>query len=195
MNPPKRWLSGYVALLVSGAATSAFAQAPAEIIVESPAIVTSREMPLRYTPDGHNLSPPITWRNLPGGTRGIVVICEDFGAGNPPPWVHWLVYNIPGTATGLPEGLPLDWDVPLTGDLAGAIQGRNGWNRPYYRGPAPPAGPAHDYNFVVYALDADLDLPPGLNRAAVLEAIEGHVIGRGELIPYYGREPETASAR
>jgi Raf kinase inhibitor-like YbhB/YbcL family protein len=151
-------------------------------------------MPRDYTPDGRNISPPLEWRNLPAGTRQIVVLCEDHGAGNPPPWVHWLVYNIPGTATGLPAELPIYPDAPMPSEVAGAVQGNNGWNRPYYRGPAPPTGQVHNYNFVVYALDAELDLPPGLNRAAVMERIEGHVIGRGEIVPIYVRQPATAAA-
>jgi Raf kinase inhibitor-like YbhB/YbcL family protein len=172
--------------LVAGA-TGLEAQQVAQIVVESPVLTNGAPVPTDYTPDGKNLSPPLTWKNLPAGTKGIAVLCEDMGAGNPPPWVHWIVYNIPGTATGLPEGQPIEWEAPLTGELEGAVQGRNSWGRPYYRGPAPPAGPAHQYNFVVYALDAELDLPAGLNRAGLLEAIEGHVIGKGEVVPFYQR--------
>ena len=110
------------------------------IVVESPTMFSGETMPREYTPDGRNLSPPLTWTNLPEGTREIAVICADFGAGNPPPWVHWIIYGIPATAQGLPEGLPIQPGQVMPDDVAGAIQGHNGWRRPYYRGPAPPRG-------------------------------------------------------
>jgi Raf kinase inhibitor-like YbhB/YbcL family protein len=71
--------------------------------------------------------------------------------------------------------------------IAGAIQGVSGFRRPIYRGPAPPPGKPHHYHFVVLALDANLDLKPGLNRADLLAAIQGHIIGRGELVAIYER--------
>jgi hypothetical protein len=165
------------------------AQAPQTIIVESPAMSTGEMMPRDFSPDGRNVSPPLHWRNVPSGTRGFVVICQDHGAGNPPPWVHWLIYNIPGSATGLPENLPFDSREPMPAEVGETVHGDNGWGLPMYRGPAPPAGMLHHYHFVVYALDAELNLPPGLTRAEVLEAIEGHVIGQGDLVPIYERQP------
>ncbi|MEE2637929.1 MAG: YbhB/YbcL family Raf kinase inhibitor-like protein [Acidobacteriota bacterium] len=158
-----------------------------EIFVSSPTLESGETMPRVYTPDGRNLSPPITWERLPAGTRELAVVCSDFGAGNPPPWVHWIIYGIPATATGLPEELPILPDTPMPPELAGAIQGLNGWRRPYYRGPAPPAGTPHLYHFTVYALDADLGLKPGLTREKLLRAIEGHIIGQGDLVPVYER--------
>lgn len=159
------------------------------IIVESSMMRTGAIMPRDYSPDGRNLSPPISWTNLPAGTRQIVVICQDHGAGNPPPWVHWLIYNIPATATGLPEGVPFDPAVPMPEEIAGAVHGNNGWGLPMWRGPAPPLGNLNHYHFLVLALDAELDLPPGMTRAQVLRAIEGHVIGQGDLVPIYRRQP------
>ena len=154
------------------------------IVVESPTMASGETMSREYTPDGRNLSPPLTWANLPEGTREIGA---DFGAGNPPPWVHWIIYGIPATAPGLPEGLPIQPGQVMPDDIAGAIQGHNGWRRPYYRGPAPPLGTPHLYHFTVYALDEELDLGPRLTREDLLEAMEGHIIGRGELVPVYER--------
>ena len=134
-------------------------------IVESPTMTTGRFMPRDYSPDGKNLSPPLTWSGLPEGTRQLAVISQDFGAGRPPPWVHWIIYNIPGDAGGLPEGIPFDPDHPMPAEIAGAVQGNNGWGLPAYRGPAPPLGTVHNYHFAVFALDEALDLPPGLDRA------------------------------
>ena len=127
--------------------------------------------------------------NLPPGTRELAVICQDHGAGNPPPWVHWIIYNIPAPAPGLPEGIPFDPLEPMPAEITGAVQGNNSWGLPMYRGPAPPAGSLHHYHFAVYALDAELDLPPGLEREELLAAIEGHVIGEGALVPVYERVP------
>ena len=157
------------------------------IVVESQVMASGETMPRTYTPDGLNLSPPLTWRNLPAGTREIAVVCADFGAGNPPPWVHWIVYGIPATASGLPEGLPIMSDQAMPDELAGAVQGHNGWQRPYYRGPAPPAGTPHLYHFTAYAFDQALALGPGLTREDLFEAMDGHLIGRGELVPVYER--------
>ena len=132
--------------------------AAASIVVESPGMTAGRTMPRDYTPDGRNLSPPLSWSNLPEGTRELAVMCVDFGAGNPPPWVHWIIYGIPPTAPGLPEGLPIVSERAMPDEARGAVQGLNGWRRPYYRGPAPPSGTPHLYHFVVYALDKALGL-------------------------------------
>lgn len=170
-------------------AVAAHAQSPTTFIVESPTMTTGETMPRDYTPDGRNVSPPLTWRGLPAGTRQIAVICQDHGAGNPPPWVHWMIYNIPGSATGLPEDVPFDASRPMPRGLEGAAQGANGWGLSMYRGPAPPGATVHHYHFAVFALDAKLDLPPGLTRAELLEAMEGHVIGQGDMTPHYQRRP------
>lgn len=162
---------------------------PATFVVESPGMATGEMMPRRYTPDGPNLSPPLRWRGLPTGTRQIAVLCQDHGAGDPPPWVHWIVYNIPASAEGLPEGLPIHASEPMPEGLEGAVHGNNGWGMAMYRGPAPPVGDLHHYDFAVYALDAELDLPPRLTREELLEAVEGHVIGRGHMVPVYERQP------
>jgi Raf kinase inhibitor-like YbhB/YbcL family protein len=161
--------------------------APQPIVVGSPTLKAGERVPRDYTPDGRNVSPPLTWGALPAGTKEMAVICEDPDAGNPPPFSHWVVYRIPATAKGLPEGLPIDPAVALPPEIAGAVQGVSGFRRPIYRGPAPPPGKPHHYHFVVYAIDTNLDLKPGLNRAELLSAIQGHVIGKGELVATYER--------
>jgi hypothetical protein len=184
------------ALATAPAPADVLAQAPRTFVVESPAMSTGTMMPRDYSPDGRNVSPPLAWRGLPEGTRQLAVICQDHGAGNPPPWVHWIIYNIPATAPGLPEGIPFDATDSMPSGLTGATQGSNGWGLSMYRGPAPPGGTVHHYDFAVFALDAEVDLPPGLTRAELLEAIEGHVIGQGNMVPLYRRQPaESAGAR
>jgi Raf kinase inhibitor-like YbhB/YbcL family protein len=177
----------FLAILISGAVLSA-QRAPQPITVGSPTLVANQTMPRDYTPDGRNVSPPLTWSNLPAATKQIAVVCEDPDAGNPPPFVHWVIYNIPATAKGLPEGIPIDPAASMPAEIAGAIQGVSGFRRPIYRGPAPPPGKPHHYHFIVYALDADLPLKPGLTRADLLAAINGHVIGQGEIVSIYERK-------
>lgn len=162
--------------------------APATITVSSPVLKDGQPIPKDYTADGKNVSPPITWSNLPAGTKELALICEDPVAPTPQPFVHWVVYKIPATAKGLPEGMPIDDTTPMPADLAGTIQGLSGFRRPIWRGPAPPKpGVAHQYHFIVYALDAPLDVKPGLNKTQLLEAMKGHIIGQGQLVAPYTR--------
>ncbi len=165
------------------------ANAPAATVaVTSPALVAGQPMPRQYTADGRNDSPPLAWSNVPEGTKSFAVVCEDPDAGNPPPFVHWLIYNIPPEATSLPEAIPFEPDQPLPSSIAGATQGMSGFRRPFYRGPAPPPGPAHHYHFIVYALDLLPELKKGLTRNELLDEIKGHVLGRGELVATYERK-------
>jgi Raf kinase inhibitor-like YbhB/YbcL family protein len=92
---------------------------PQKIVVDSPTLKAGAMMPRDYTPDGRNISPPLTWTTVPAGTREFAVVCEDFDAGNPPPFVHWVIYKIPGTAKGLPENIPIDTSVPMPAEVAG----------------------------------------------------------------------------
>ena len=87
---------GAALLLTVGSATALRGQTPTAFIVESPTMTTGRFMPRDYSPDGRNVSPPLRWSGLPEGTRQLAVISQDYGAGRPPPWVHWIIYNIPG---------------------------------------------------------------------------------------------------
>ena len=166
--------------------------APQKITVTSPTLKDGQAVPVQHTPDGRNESPALAWSGAPPATREFIVICEDPDAGNPPPFVHWVIYKIPGTAKGLPEALPVNTVTPMPAGLEGAVQGLNGFRRPVYRGPAPPPGNPHPYHFVVYALDTTLPAPkpgfPALTRAELHEAMKGHVIGQGELVANYGRQ-------
>ena len=114
-------LSAAAFLMAASPATGQVA--PHTVVVESPVMTGGDRMARDHTPDGRNLSPPLTWSDLPDGTREIAVVCADFGAGNPPPWVHWIIYGVPGTATGLPEGLPILPGEPMPPALQSAIQG------------------------------------------------------------------------
>ena len=164
---------------------------PQTITVTSPTVKEGLPVPRQHTPDGRNDSPALSWSGVPSSARSLMVFCEDPDVGNPPPFVHWVVYNIPATAKGLPEALPINPAAPLPSDLAGAVQGTNGFRRPIYRGPAPPPGKPHSYHFVVYALDSTVPTKPNtpaLTRAELLDATKGHIVGRGELVAIYERK-------
>jgi Raf kinase inhibitor-like YbhB/YbcL family protein len=102
--------------------------------------------------------------------------------------VHWVIYNIPPGARGLPEDVPFTPNAAMPAEISGAVQGISGFRRPIYRGPAPPPGKPHHYRFVVYALDTS-DLEPSLTRSELLEAMAGHILGQGELVVTYERQP------
>jgi Raf kinase inhibitor-like YbhB/YbcL family protein len=160
------------------------------IAVSSPTLKAGEPVPVAHTPDGRNDSPAINWSNVPAGTKEFAVVCEDPDAGNPPPFVHWVVYGIPPTAHGLPAALPIDGS-PLPKEIAGAVQGLSGFRRAIYRGPAPPPGKVHHYHFIVYALDMTIATKPNqppLTRAQLLDAIQGHIIGQGEIVATYERK-------
>lgn len=173
-----------VTLLLLSRTPALAADAPETILVSSSAFEHNTAMPLRYSAYGENVSPDLQWRNLPEGTRQLALILDDpvFGM---PAFVHWVAYNIPVTAQGLPEGLATDAIVTVPG-LEGMINGANGTRRTGYFGPRPPAdGKVHTYNFRLYALDYELNLPDGYNKQALLQAMEGHILATGLLTGNY----------
>lgn len=153
------------------------------IDVTSTAFGQGQPIPRKHSGEGEDVSPPLAWSGVPEGTKEIVVICDDPDAPTAEPWVHWVIYGIPPTSVGLPEG------VPRQETLAdGTTQGNNTWPRIGYNGPMPPAGRGpHRYFFRVYAIDAPTGLKPGATKRDVLAAIEGHILAQGELVGTYER--------
>jgi Raf kinase inhibitor-like YbhB/YbcL family protein len=146
----------------------------------SSAFAQGGEIPVVYTCDGDDISPPLRWGRAPGGTECYALVCEDpdAPAGT---WVHWVVYNIPADRTSLPEG------VEAVEELEdGTLQGTNSWGRLGYGGPSPPSG-THRYYFRLYALDGLLDLPAGADAEGLRDAMEGHVLAEAELMGRYSR--------
>lgn len=163
---------------------------PAKIKVTSPKMSEGKTVAKDFTGDGKDVSPPIAWSGVPKGTVELALICDDPDAPTKDPWVHWLVYNIPASMNGLPEGVPTDAeldDPKKHKGLVGLRQGLTGWRKPGYRGPAPPPGKDHHYHFTVYALDAKLNLKAGLSKEQLVKAMDGHIIGKGELVVIYKR--------
>jgi Raf kinase inhibitor-like YbhB/YbcL family protein len=186
-------------LATSGArvATTLAQGAPAKLTVESTAFKDGEPLPDDYSSFGKNVSPPFSWTGAPATARQFAVVCHDPDAPLPGGFTHWVIYKIPASAKGLLEAVPAGASVTASG-LAGAIQGMNGFAafarrggpppEPSYRGPAPPAGPAHHYHFTVYAIDGAVDLQPGLDRNGLLKAIEGHIVAQGEIVGLYQRK-------
>jgi len=157
---------------------------PVEISLTSPAFGNDGDIPDVYTCTGKDISPPLTWGELPAGTRSLALIVDDPDAPDPAApkrtWVHWVLYNIPPIATGLPEGIS-SRDLPV-----GTGQGLNDWKRTPYGGPCPPVG-RHRYFFKLYALDTvfpDLGTP---TKAVLEKAMQGHVLGQAQLVGTYER--------
>jgi Raf kinase inhibitor-like YbhB/YbcL family protein len=153
--------------------------------VKSPAFPEGHAIPRRHTEDGEDLSPAVSWSNLPANTKELALIMDDPDAPRAEPWVHWLLYKIPATTKELPEGIP---PHDKTSTPEGAAQGKNSWGTIGYRGPAPPKRHGtHHYHFKLYALDAALDLKPGLDKHDLMNALSGHILGHGELVGTYQR--------
>ena len=174
----------FCSILLSGVA---YAAAPSNkesqpMKIESPAFSQLGEMPSRFTCDGSDVSPPLSWSDLPAGIKSLALIVDDPDAPDPKApkmtWVHWVVYNLPVDTGGLPEAVK-------TGALpAGTKQGLNDWKRSGYGGPCPPIG-QHRYFHKLYALDVvlpDLGLP---TKAKLEQAMQGHVLAKAELVGVY----------
>ena len=154
----------------------------AQVTVKSAAFAHQGEIPQQYTCEGPDRAPPLEWSTPPAGTESWALIVDDPDAPDPKApkmtYVHWVLYDIPASTTSLPEG----GAVPV-----GARQGRNDWKRTGYGGPCPPIG-RHRYFFKVYALDALLGNLSEPTKAQLEQAMEGHVLARGELMGTYEKK-------
>lgn len=148
----------------------------------SPAFAAGGAIPAAHTCEGGDTSPALTWEGAPPGTRSLALIVDDPDAPDPAAprmtWVHWVLYNLPPDATGLPEAV-------APGDLpAGTLQGVTDFKRTGWGGPCPPIG-RHRYYFRLYALDAALPDLGRPTRARVDQAMAGHVLAQAELMGTY----------
>jgi Raf kinase inhibitor-like YbhB/YbcL family protein len=146
----------------------------------------------RFTADGEDLSPPLSWSGAPDETKSFALICDDPDAPSPrrpaaEPWVHWVIYNIPQNVSELPSAMKR---VAESTNVPGARQGVNSWSSDNigYRGPAPPPGSGkHRYVFKLYALDTVLDLPAGATKRKLLDAMSGHIVAEAQLVGTFER--------
>jgi Raf kinase inhibitor-like YbhB/YbcL family protein len=180
----RRWVAVVALLVPALGAAIALAQrkevSAMTFALMSAAFGPNAEIPSKYTCEGQDVSPPLTWSGVPANAKSLVLIVDDPDAPDPAApkmtWVHWVLYNIPAAASALPEAAR-----PLP---AGTLEGLNDWKRTGYGGPCPPVG-QHRYFHKLYALDTVL---PDLGRPskAKLEAqIKGHILARAELVGTY----------
>jgi Raf kinase inhibitor-like YbhB/YbcL family protein len=156
------------------------------LTVQSSAFAANGLIPEKYSAYGAGISPPLSWSTPPAGTRSIVLMMEDPGATSPLPFVHWIAFG-PDSITQIPENIP---PLERSPKAPGAQQGSNSRSAIGYFGPRPPVGdPAHAYHFQIFALDTPLRLPSGFNRHALLQAMQGHVLAKGELVGKFARAP------
>ena len=147
---------------------------------DSEAFNDGETMPDKYACDGENISPPLSWDEIPDGTRELALICDDIDA--PIGTItHWVLYGIDPVLNGLREGL-----TPKS-DLSGFTHGRRSFGKKEYMGPCPPGKKPHRYVFKLYALDCKLGLAPGVKKKDLIKAMEGHIIEAPELVGSYAR--------
>jgi hypothetical protein len=157
----------------------------AVIGVTSSAFPDGGTIPVRYTGDGDNLSPALSWSTLPEGTASIAILCEDPDAPGTEAFSHWVAFNLPPSLTGLPERVARSANPP---ELRGGAHGVNHFGGVGYDGPKPPRGDGpHRYQFQVYALDEKLSLPPGASAQALRKVTKGHILGKGVLVGLFSR--------
>jgi Raf kinase inhibitor-like YbhB/YbcL family protein len=157
------------------------------LTITASAFSHEQEIPPRYTCEGEDISPELQWTGLPDGTESLVLIVDDPDAPDPDApkmtWVHWLLYNLPPSSSGLEEAIS-PAQLP-----AGTLEGTNDWKRTGYGGPCPPVG-RHRYFFKLYALDSllsDLNEP---TKNELLKAMEGHVLEETLLMGTYLKQKQ-----
>ena len=152
------------------------------LTITSAAFSHNGAIPARYTCDGRDISPPLAWAGLPANTKSLALIVDDPDAPDPKApkmtWVHWVLYNIPVTASGLPEAVKPAALPP------GTREGLNDWGRTGYGGPCPPVG-RHRYLHKLYALDILLSALEYPDKQALEKAMHGHVLAQAVLIGTY----------
>ena len=151
-----------------------------DIKVTSSAFSEGGMIPKKYTRDGEDISPPLSWTAVPEDTKSIALICDDPDAPMGT-WVHWVIFNIPAVTRELPSNIP-----PLPVIKNGAKQGLNDFRKHGYNGPSPPGG-THRYYFKLYALDIEIDLPSETTKEQLLKAMEGHILAKGQIMGKYKR--------
>ena len=149
----------------------------------STALAHGGQIPSKYTCDGQDVSPPLAWSGVPPVAKSLVLIVDDPDAPDPAApkmtWVHWVLYNIPPSASSLPEAAR---QLP-----AGTLEGMNDWKRTGYGGPCPPPGKPHRYFFKIYALDTKIVMKSGATKRDLESAMEKHILAQGQLMGTYKR--------
>lgn len=149
------------------------------ITLSSPDFSNGKPIPEKCAYYSANHSPQLEWKTLPPQVKSLALVVEDPDAPSGL-WIHWVIYNIPASLSGMPAGVKKSGQVPGIG-----TQGNNDFVKTGYDGPCPPRGKAHRYYFKLFALDANLDLLPGLTRQELLHSIAGHIVAEGQWMGTY----------
>jgi Raf kinase inhibitor-like YbhB/YbcL family protein len=154
------------------------------LLLSSDAFVDGSDIPRKYTCDGEDLSPPLSWSGIRAGAKSLALIVDDPDAPDPAAptmiWVHWVLYNLPIDSVGLTEAIA-NSELP-----PGTLEGRNDWERTGYGGPCPPVG-RHRYFFKLYALDTTLPDLGRANKADLEQAMQNHILAEAVLMATYSR--------
>ena len=181
----KSLLYAAASLLLASATVPSEAAKAMSFKLSSSAFAPGSAIPDIHTCQGQDVSPPLTWKDLPPGTKSLALILDDPDAPDPAApkmtWVHWVLYNLPASAAGLPLGVAEATLPP------GTRQGLNDWKRTGYGGPCPPIG-THRYFHKLYALDSVLPDLHSPTKAALEKAMTGHVLDMAELVGTYFRK-------
>jgi Raf kinase inhibitor-like YbhB/YbcL family protein len=160
-----------IAMVPQGGTASAFE-------LKSQVFKAQGAIPSKYTCQGKDISPVLSWTGAPQNTKSYALICDDPDAPMGT-WVHWVYYDIPPSVNSLPEGVSSD-----AKPSPGGTHGKNDFGKLGYGGPCPPSG-THRYFFKIYALDKLLGLEPKMSKADLMKAMEGHILGKTELMGTY----------
>lgn len=150
------------------------------MVITSSAFMEGEMIPSKYTCDGEDISPQLSWTGAPENTKSFAVISDDPDAPSGD-WVHWVIFNIPGSVTELEEKIPADKILDN-----GTKQGTSDFGKIGYGGPCPPGG-THRYYFKLFALDVYLDKDAGISKKELLAAMEGHILAESQLMGRYKR--------
>ena len=178
-------------LACAGAGATVFAtrEATVAFTLTSTSFAPNGAIPTKHTCEGDDVSPALAWSGLPAGTRSLALVVDDPDAPDPRAprrtWVHWVLYGIPPSVSGLPEGVRAEV-LPR-----GTRQGLNDWKRPGYGGPCPPIG-RHRYFHQLYALDVELPDLGAATKAELEGAMAGHVLAEAQLIGTYQKRGSEA---
>jgi Raf kinase inhibitor-like YbhB/YbcL family protein len=166
------------ALLSLGLSACSGKEGSLSITLTSPAFGSGSPIPAKFTGEGADVSPRLAWTGVPAGAKELALICDDPDAPTGEPWVHWVLFKLPPTLSGLEEG-----------QRGVGVEGKTDNDKPGYGGPMPPKGDGpHHYHFTLYALDQAISAGAGITRAQLLAQMKGHILARGELVGTYERK-------
>jgi len=177
MRLRRQGLWTYLGLGVALAFPAGVRAAAPRLSLWSPAFKSEGTIPREYTCVGKDMAPPLAWSGVPAKAASLALVVDDPDAPSGT-WTHWLVYNLPASLRGLPEGKELP---------AAAKEGRNSFAVVGYGGPCPPVGRAHHYRFRLYALSKEVLLPPGAGEKDLFAAMKGHILASAGMRATFGR--------